>query len=391
MVNETPIKTPMKQRLREFAGTPLSVVVWLMAIGGVILLFSNEARQFEYGGFARSTHYEVSPGVDGTLEMLAVDLYDQVESGQVVALLDGSELDGRLATAEAVLKKLEADLTASRVKLAAEITRNGNRLRRDVRSFEMDAQRLRLDVLEVAVLIANDEAREQLAALVVARMDALPTWNMTRKEQLGAAQLRLRQIVDRKAANKVLHRQTEKAARLAEARVHAFDKNLPEAEQGLATLAPLQTALAVQARLLDELRAERDRLVLRSPIAGSVSQVLSHPGQAVLAGEPVVLVSRTFATEVVAYLPEQDAREARRKQAVVLSRRSDPSVVAESVVLRVSPVVDALPERLWSRPGVAEYGRSFVVAAAAPLGLAPGEAVKISFTGEEGGSWTEPR
>lgn len=370
----------MKQRLRELSGAPLSVVVWLLAVAGVVSILSNRAQRFEYSGFARSTHYEVSASVDGLLESLAVDLYDDVESGQIMALLDGAELDTRLATAETVLEKLEADLGASRARLASESARYESRWRRDLRDLEMDSQRLRLDALRIAVSVANDEAREQRAALLVASLEVLPTWSTMRKTQLGDARLRHRQIADRLASSKVLLEETREAARQAAIRATAFKKALPLAEQELIALAPLRAALTVQTSLIDELRAERDRLVLRSPVAGRVSHVLSHPGQAVLAGEPVVLVSRSFATEIVAYLPERDPRVAQRKQSVVLARRSDPGVVAESVVLRVSPVIEALPERLWKRPGAAEYGRSFVVAAAARLGLVPGEAVNIRFT-----------
>jgi len=381
MARGATIRTPMKQRLRELSGAPLSVVVWLLAVAGVVSILSDRAQHFEYGGFARSTPYEVSTSVDGSLESLAVDLYDQVESGQIVALLDGSELDARLATAEAVLEKLKTDLRASRVSLAAETTKEDLGWRRDLRNFEMDVESLRLDALGIEVSLAGDEAREQLAALAVARLEVLPIWSETRKTQLGDAQLRLRQVVDRRSSNQVLFEETRKALRSAKLRARAFKKNLSQTERASAPaiLAPLQAAISVQARLLDELRVERDRLALRSPIAGSVSHVLSHPGQALLAGEPVVLVTRSYATEIVAYLPEQDPRIAKRRQTVMLARRSNPRVVAESVVLRISPTIEALPERLWKRPGVAEYGRSFVVAAVAKLALSPGEAVQVRF------------
>ncbi len=163
----------------------------------------------------------------------------------------------------------------------------------------------------------------------------------------------------------------------ASARKRAFEQSLPTEGREVAVLAPWKAALAVQVKRIEEIRREREQLVLRSPVSGQVGRVLSRAGDSVVAGEPVLTVSLGFATEVIGYLPAHSPRMATESMRAVLARQSDSPVSAESAVLRVSSSIEVIPERLWRRPDVPEYGRAFVVAAAQALELIPGEDVSI--------------
>ena len=56
---------------------------------------------------------------------------------------------------------------------------------------------------------------------------------------------------------------------------------------------------------------------------------------------------------------------------------SRPERVAESVVVRLGPDIEILPERLWRVPSTPEYGRAVVIAAVPTLQLTPGELLNV--------------
>ncbi len=379
MANNRPIDTPLARLLDEFSGAPLTVVVWGCAVIAVVGILSNRVGRFEYVGIARTTYYEVSPSTVGTVERIAVDLYEPVEAGEVVATLEPDAVKASLATANAVLENLEAELNAARTVLARGIGPQQLDWRTDLSGFEVEVEDRRLDELALKVTLESDEVEKQRLAVQLLRLEPLHEDGIVSTSEYDDVRLLHDQISRRIEENEILLAAIQEDFRTAEARKLAFEESLPVHGREDSLLEPLRVALEVQAKRIDEIRVERQRLVLHSPVAGQVSQVPTQSGQSVVAGEPVVMIAQRFASEVVGYLPEYAPRMAEANMQVVVARSSDPAVAAESVVLRVSPTIEVIPERLWRRPGVPEYGRPFVVATAQPLQLVPGESVSISF------------
>lgn len=141
----------------------------------------------------------------------------------------------------------------------------------------------------------------------------------------------------------------------------------------------MQEAVTIEATRLREIQVLRENLVLRSPIDGRVSQIFGRRGQTVIPGEPVVIVSERMVSEIVAYLSETDGLRVEEQQPVRLVSRTRPGRVADSVVLRVSPGIEMLPQRLWRNPQVADYGRAVVIAPQAAMNLTPGETIEVRF------------
>ena len=77
-------------------------------------------------------------------------------------------------------------------------------------------------------------------------------------------------------------------------------------------------------------------------------------------------------------LPD-DGLQIRESTPVIVSSRSSGRTVAESVVLRVGPSIQPLPQRLWTDPRFPDYGRAVVIAATPAMNLTPGEIVNIKF------------
>lgn len=363
----------------EIRNAPVAFGVWAGAVVAIAVILGGRTARFEYIGIASTAYYEVSPSTVGTIERIAVELYEPVEAGTIVATLEPGAVKASLATAQAELVRLEAELESERAVLVRGVGPQQMDWRTDLSSFELEVEQRRLEELTLKVEIENDEVEKERLATRLARLRPLHAAGVVSAYEYDDARLLHDQVVRRLEENKVLLAMIQEKFQTAEARLRTFNESLPTEGREQSLLAPLKAAVEVQVKRIDEIRAERERLVLRSPVAGQVSQVPAHDGQSVVAGEPVILVARRFASEVVGYLPEHMAAVAAENMKVVVARASDPSVRAESVLLRIAPTIEPLPERLWLRPGVPEYGRPFVVATAMTLELIPGERVSVSF------------
>jgi len=374
-----PIETPREQRLAELRGTPTTVGVWTIAVIAIVVILAGRAREFEYIGLARTTQYEISPDVAGRVDRVLVGLYEAVESGAVVATLDAAGVRARLKTARAELARLGAELDA----VASGTDADRLDQRADLRRFDIDVEDRRLESLGLRVTIESDEVEAQRLGLTLRRMRDLHWDGVISDEELDDVRLRHREVTTRITENRVLLARLAEEYDAALERKRDFERSLPFATDDAGILAPLRLSVEVQERRVDEIQVEREALVLRAPVAGKVSALLGTPGQAVRPGEAIAMVAPGVASEVVGYAPTTEAATDPTGRTVILYRATDPDRVLESVVLRVSPAIEVLPEQLWRRPGRAEYGRAFTVAAGAGLGLLPGEPVHIRMrTGE---------
>ena len=120
-------------------------------------------------------------------------------------------------------------------------------------------------------------------------------------------------------------------------------------------------------------------MVLRSPVAGRVSQILCRNGQTVVPGEPILTVSDRSVKQIITYLHESDDRQVHENSQVLVSSMSRPEQAAESLVVRLGPGLEQLPQRLWRSPTVPDYGRAVVIAGIPRLELTPGELINVKF------------
>ena len=171
--------------------------------------------------------------------------------------------------------------------------------------------------------------------------------------------------------------QGEEEYQIAKSRREQYEKELPAAAEGLSTLRPVMEAIAVENRRMNEIELQRQALILRSPVAGQVNQLLCRRGQAVVPGEPIMTIVEHAPREILAYLHEADADAARASTRVLESSRTSPEKVVESLIVRVGPAIETLPPRLWRDPRTPDYGRAVVIAGVPALDLTPGELVNV--------------
>lgn len=376
-----PIETPRAQRVEDFKRRTLPLLVWSVSAVIVLVMLIGRARSYEYVGLAQALEYEISTTAPATLETVVVDLYDDVGAGDVVAKLDDQPLLASIRTSEATIRQLSAQLAASRTQLQADSGQGMAGWTADLRRFQIDEEQRRLDILSLKVVIESDRVEQERLALELERAETLLSEGLLSKTDHDITRLQHEQVKRRLEDNVVLLAQTEQEFREAQERRRAFEEELPRLPDDESFLGPVQEAIAVESRRLDEIQLLRASMILRSPVVGQVSQILCRRGQSVEPGEPILMIAERTVREIVAFLDEAEGSRVTPNSRVLIASRSGTGTVAESVVVRVGPTVQALPQRLWRDPRVPDYGRAVVIAASPTLGLTPGETVSVKFLG----------
>jgi len=372
-----PIETPIAERREDFRRRTLPVVVWAVAALACVALLVGRVQRYEHVGIAQALEFEISTGADGRVASIEVQPFEEVEAGEVVARLDDAAVVAALETARARVLQLESQLEAGRVQ--ANSASAG--FVADLRRFQIDEERQRLDVLGLRVAIEGGTVETQRLALDLARIEPLFQAGVASREDYDNARLLHDQAQRQLDQSREQLAGTEREQALARSRREEYEAGLPAATRESALVEPLRAAITVEERAIDEIEVRRRATVLRSPVAGQVTQVLCRAGQGVVAGERILTVVEAVPREIVAWLAESDPAPTPSGTRVLVWSRSQPRRAVESVVVRDSRAVQALPPRLWRDPRVTDYGRGVVIAAVPGLDLAPGELVGVRIVG----------
>ena len=106
---DTPIPTPMPQRLADFRRRELPVVLWLLCAAICAWMLYNRGRTHEYVALAQAAEYEISAPRTGRIDDVLVSAFDPVSRGEIVAQLVDDELRGR-GIGRALVAAAEAEL-----------------------------------------------------------------------------------------------------------------------------------------------------------------------------------------------------------------------------------------------------------------------------------------
>jgi multidrug resistance efflux pump len=374
-----PIETPRAQRVDDFMRRTLPLIVWSVCALTVVVLLVGRARSYHYVGLARAMEYEISSATPATLESVIVDLFDDVEAGDVVAKLDDQPLLAAIRVSEAAIQQLSAQLDATRLKLSSDSGQGVAGWTSDLRRFQIDEEQRRLGILSLRVDIESDRMELELRILEKNRAASLVEAGIISQGEYDIARVAQEQVQRRLEDNVILLAQLEEEYEDARARREAFENEHPQSLEGEPLLDPLRHAITVETRRLEEIELMRRSMLLRSPVVGRVSEILCRRGQAVRPGEPILLIAEQSVHEIIAYLDEETGSQVEPNQIVLVASSGESGTVAESVVLRVSPSVQLLPERLWRSPQVPDYGRAVVIAASPAMKLTPGQTVDVKL------------
>ena len=90
--------TPAKRKI-------LPLMIWLGTMGLVAYLWSDVGQRSPILGFAQGIEHRVAPTVPGKIQSIAVQLGQEVSTGQVIATLDSQAIDAEIHIEKAELQR----------------------------------------------------------------------------------------------------------------------------------------------------------------------------------------------------------------------------------------------------------------------------------------------
>jgi len=403
MAAVTKIPIPFDQRLTSFVRGPLVGVVWLATAALCVALLRDRPVALEHRAWVPPVEYEVSTPSSGVLGAVLVREFQDVRKGELVAQLDPRPLEARLATANAEVLSLRAQMADARELADAEhrqeqslaeqeATSDADSLRMrmegDLLRSSFDESDLRLGVLELEVLLASDQVGADLLRARHLRASKLAEDGTGWEAEAADLALELRQAEEQNSGTAArLSGQRDELIQAVE-RTAEIRRGFPAATGAMdlpripAATRALEAAIRVQELVIAELELERDAFNLQAPIDGQVSALYVGEGQSLMAGRAVMLVTASAAQEAVVFVdPEVASGESLLGRGVELRAGERRSL--ETKIASLSPKTELLPERLWSHPASPAYGLALRV----PMGesgvFMPGEILRARILPSE--------
>ncbi len=361
-----PIPTPAAQSWKEFRIRVLPVVVFLAALIGVWRLWQTDLLAPSLVGEVEAVQTTVSSRQTGVLAQFNLGLYQEVKAGETlgqVIITEPKVLASSLAVIQAEIGLLRANLQP----LMSQ------------QRYNLTYDRYHMDWLQERARLATAKVNLQLADAEFRRMDALF------KDKIVSD----RMFEQAKAAKDKAETEVQQLTQLVaeeEKQLQTLSlPNLPIAETGAQTnfvsADALQAAIRVQEEKLRLTEAQLNPLPLVAPVDGVIGAIFRRTGETVLAGDPIVTISRAHSDRIVGYLRPPVPKEVKVGSPVRVTTRAFTRELGMGQVLRVGAQMEAITNGVFRRPGinVTEIGLPILVSLPANLKVMPGEVVDLTL------------
>jgi multidrug resistance efflux pump len=147
---------------------------------------------------------------------------------------------------------------------------------------------------------------------------------------------------------------------------------------------PLKQALLVEEEKIKIFEQKMKPLQLLAPFSGIITAVLHHPGEQILPGQPLALVTSRDSARIIGYLPPGFPIQPRLGMKVEIRTRSLKRLKACGKVTGVGPhletVTNTFVQPILVRPTVVQpLARPISISLPAELKLLPGEPVDLTL------------
>ena len=301
----------------------------------------------------------VAAKTSGRIREISVREGDQVEAGQVIAVLDDEQIRARETQAEAAVRQAEA-----RVRLAQhQITVLNESLRQNEIGVDQSRGDAQGKVSEAEGRLAAAEAQlaQAEASYTQAKWDREAFARLFQRELIAEQEARRAQSTEEAQAAVVsaARRQVEAArgslmaakANLSNPAIRASQVAAVQGQilQAQADIAAAQAEAERAQAMLQEARANRQDLRIVAPFAGTVATRTAEPGEVVMAGTPVITLLNMSEVYLRAFVPEGQIGRVRVSQPARVFLDSSPTKPVEAYVLRVDPQASFTPENTYFR------------------------------------------
>jgi multidrug resistance efflux pump len=373
-------------------GMLLQLGVWLAAAALCAGMMWHRSASVGLVGLARGSIAHLSVPFPARVKTVSVELYQSVQRGQVVALLDDEVLQGQIASIEAEIDRLRAEHAENQGLLDSDVQSRIARWDADSRAFDNDAVQLEVALREVRVDLEYDRAMHEGLRANVERLDRLVRRGHAPPSDLELVKAEFGATGQRVIENERLLASLEAKQQAAKARSAEYAEQRPLRPPVADSREHLTAAIAVQQGLLRELEGLRAQCILRAPFDGIVIEIqasaadathqrageggIRQPGEVVDTGDPVVIIAAARPTEIVAYAPDGRGSRLSSGQDVLVVTMSAPSQIVESKIASIGPTVELLPQRLWQQQ-IPAWGRPFVIPIPGDTALTVGDRVNV--------------
>jgi multidrug resistance efflux pump len=357
----------------------IPALVCLVTAGAAHWLYQDSPGLTGVRGMAEAEEYTISSTEAGKLVAVEVVLGQRVSRDQVVARLDKGVLEQEIRVAETELQELEAQVPASRKSLDLSGMESDRSFRSDLEKAEVELVEARADCERAhAEVKAVQEEISRQRELVLKRLLAAE-----RMHQLEVQLTALRQIVASCPSRMETIEKRQQAAqkRSDDWRFTGGGGTYSHAKQE--QLQPLLLRSSRQKEYLRLLRLRLENLVLRAPVDGYVSKVHAMPGSSLTPGEPLMIIVGADPRQVIAYQEEDRGRTVVAGDQVLMYPRDRSGLRTQGRVTAVAATVSQLPLRFWPAPTRPRWGRQIFIRLDANRSLVPGEAVDVTFAGQD--------
>jgi len=359
----------------------LPVLVWLTAVAAVVGLFYQRSQQYQFVGLATGESYRVAANCDGRVKDVSVELFDQVQQGETVAVvdtvLDNENIQEQLETARARIEHLMAQMIPTQQQLLTEAKQRKLNWSESKRRFAGDVEQTRLEILRLRTQLETDRIVMEDHAVELTTVSELVEEEAVSEYELQRVHTQYELGKKKVEEDEELLAQAGEDLQEAKKRYSQFVQQEPNASQVAGALEVIRKEIAVQEKVVDELEARRQDLVLKAPFGGRVSEILRRPGESVLAGEAILSLSQRRADEIVVYASQNELGNVKEGSRVKIVKRSEPRKVARSQIVQIGPTVRMLPEQLWRDPARPQWGNPMKIKVPPELNLKPGEIVGV--------------
>ncbi|HSB76781.1 MAG TPA: efflux RND transporter periplasmic adaptor subunit [Terriglobales bacterium] len=250
------------------------------------LATTDRTHSLELIGTVDANQVIVSPQIQGRIEKLLVDEGTPVKAGDVIALLDASELQAQEQAASATINSLRSKVAET---LATELATRGS-TSSDVANAEARLESTRAQ-------LAQAEANLEQIKTDHDRTVALATSGVASQQDKDRADAQLKA---QQAAAQALRDQV----RAAQADLNSAIARTHQATAAQRTVAATRADMANAAALQAEAQVRLGYTRVLAPVSGTVSVRAAREGEVVSPGQPIVTIVDLSDTWVRAAVPE---------------------------------------------------------------------------------------
>lgn len=346
------VPSPPSHRWRQFRLLVLPYLTFGLVLCAVVWLWGRNLANPLLTGQAEGLEADVASPRPGKISQLKVVLYQQVNAGDVIAVVDAADpmiLSNTLALAKAEMDAIRVD--------------QGYRPTDKIRyaDFQFDWLKLRAELASLEAALAFDEIELQ------------------RAEKLIADKIISQEVYDFTKATRDVRKHTlnEKQAVIGE-----MEKKIKE-------LSPTSTdeskyvnaALAVAEQQFRVAEAQLAPITLVAPISGRVRTLSKLNGATVSTGDSIVTISSQDVKHIVGFLGQPLRLAPKVGDQVTVRSRGLKRTEGVAVISHIGPRVEMFDSPLRTRgPSMDQQrGLPVIVTVPANLKLLPGELVDLTI------------